>query len=278
MRKLMRANLARLWKSRIFWLCVIGLAVMSVCESVDNLKLQAYDEVVYTEDSLFEFTPMLGVVLAAFCSLFIGTEYSDGAMRNKLIVGCRRGSIFLANFLTCAISGTIISLGYIVPCVALGGLMLDGFNIGAGTIAALLGQMLMMIFASAALCNCAAMLIHSRSACTVALLVGAFLLMMMSLMIDSRLDQPKTHEIYEMVNEYGMPMEAKTVENPYYLDGRKRQVYQFLSDFLPSGQAVQLVGGSVETSQNWKMPVYSLVVVLGSCAAGMWCFKRKDIK
>lgn len=278
MRKLMRANLARLWKSRILWLCVIGMAVMGVAGPVDNLKWIAYHEVVYTESILFDFAPMLGIVLAAFCSLFVGTEYSDGAMRNKLIVGCRRGSIFLANFLTCAIGSTIISLGYILPCMALSQIMLDGFGIGAGAVTGLLALALMMIFAYAALFNCAAMLIHSRSACTVGLLVGAFALLMMSLMIQSRLEEPKMHDIYEVVDVNGMPMEAKTVENPNYLEGTKRQVYQFLADFLPSGQAMQLVSNGVGKGMSWKPPVYSLIVILGSCAAGMWCFKRKDIK
>ena len=54
------------------------------------------------------FVALPGIVMAAFCSMFIGTEFSDGTMRNKLIVGHRRREIYFTNFLTCALSGIFL--------------------------------------------------------------------------------------------------------------------------------------------------------------------------
>ena len=59
------------------------------------------------------FVLMSGVVLSAFCSLFVGAEYSDGTIRNKIAVGHSRAAVYLANLVTCSAAGVLICLGYI---------------------------------------------------------------------------------------------------------------------------------------------------------------------
>lgn len=279
MRRLIRANVVRLWKDKLFWLCVAIMAVLGVAIPLDNLKWhRVYHEVIYTESIMFGAMPILSVMLAAFCGLFVGTEYSDGAMRNKLIVGNGRKSIFAANFLSCAFASVLICAAYIVPSVIASQILLDGFKSGAGEILGLLTVGLLTAAACAALFNCVAMLIHSRSACIAALLLGVCALLVVSMLVNGRLDEPPMRDIYEAVEVNGAPLEVKTVVNPSYISGAKRRVYQFLADFLPTGQAIQLCNGEIDPESAWRMPVYSMVVILGSCAVGMWIFQKKDIK
>ena len=37
----------------------------------------------------------IGIILAVFCSLFIGTEHNDGTIRNKIIVGHEKSKLFI---------------------------------------------------------------------------------------------------------------------------------------------------------------------------------------
>ena len=54
----------------------------------------------------------MGLVAAVFISLFVGSEYSDGTIRNKLVVGHSRMRIYLANLIVCSIACVLISLAY----------------------------------------------------------------------------------------------------------------------------------------------------------------------
>ena len=49
----------------------------------------------YTLDALFfNFMTWIGIVMAVFIGLFQGTEYGDGTIRNKLIIGLPRKEIY----------------------------------------------------------------------------------------------------------------------------------------------------------------------------------------
>ena len=62
--------------------------------------------------------------------------------------------------------------------------------------------------------------------------------------------------------------------NPRYISGVKRQVYQFLYDFIPMGQAVHVADYTFE----WYYPVYSLLLIAITTVPGLLLFRRKDIK
>ena len=51
---------------------------------------------------------VVGILISIFYSLFLGTEYNDGTIRNKLIVGHKRETIYLASFITGTVAVTII--------------------------------------------------------------------------------------------------------------------------------------------------------------------------
>ena len=92
MRNLLRANFSRLWKSKALWLCAAGAFAFS---AAFLLGLRADPEGGTTLDEAFgQVFPFLPLLYAAFLSLFLGVEYQDGTLRNKIIAGHARWKVY----------------------------------------------------------------------------------------------------------------------------------------------------------------------------------------
>ena len=95
MNKLLSAGFARLKKDKFFWVCV-GLMAAAAWYTVFTVCLnrKEYDGYNVGLDAiLFGHVFCMGILTAAFSGLFIGTEYSGGTIRNKLVIGHTRGNI-----------------------------------------------------------------------------------------------------------------------------------------------------------------------------------------
>ena len=72
------------------------------------------------DGQLFTFAMFIGIVLSTFCGLFLGIEYGDGTIRNKVVVGHKRSSIYLANLITCIAAGLAMCAAFMLVYVAVG--------------------------------------------------------------------------------------------------------------------------------------------------------------
>ena len=82
MGKLLRAGFFRLKKETIFWVFVflsIGMAGITLYRFYDN-NLSSLDRLIN------EYIWYIGIFIAIFVSIFVGKEYSEGIIRNKIIV------------------------------------------------------------------------------------------------------------------------------------------------------------------------------------------------
>lgn len=70
--------------------------------------------------------------------------------------------------------------------------------------------------------------------------------------------------------------EYQEIPNPNYLEDGKREVVQFLYDFVPGGQALQCV--SLEANNIVVLPVYSLIIIILTTGIGMFFFRKKELK
>ena len=82
MLKLLRADFFCLRRSRPFWVCAAAAFVLSC---VYMLRADG-DGMRTLEQHLLQVFPFLPILHAAFVSLFLGLEYQDGTLRNKLII------------------------------------------------------------------------------------------------------------------------------------------------------------------------------------------------
>ena len=94
--KLLNASFTRLRKTKIFWLLTIFsilFAFFMINTKYSDMKL--YNEVIEVEQLMINYSTIVGIVIAIFTSLFLGVEYSDGTIRNKIIIGHKRANIYL---------------------------------------------------------------------------------------------------------------------------------------------------------------------------------------
>ena len=276
MRDLLSANLLRLKKNNAFWGAMgvsFGLALATV---IDVYRVaQAFGGTTSVDAELFKYAAFIGILAAELIPLFFGTEYSNGAIRNKLIVGQSRLSIYFANLITGFAACVLCSAAYMLGCMALGIPLLGWFTQPPALLfTALIGSLLMM----AAFCaiftfvtmNCA-----KKSTSVVICLLGTFAAFIWAFVIHSMLEAPEFIQGYEMsVN--GQVVNAVPEPNPNHLTGLKREVYQFLFDLLPSGQSIQYC--SLVLSNPVRLMGLAAAVCVVFTGAGAALFRRKDLK
>lgn len=277
MSKLLSANFARLWKNKVFWLGMIfmfGLGIMLVCSQYWHLQKYGIEPVL--DSTLRTYAIFIGTAAAVVCGLFLGTEYSEGTMRNKLIVGHTRSAIYFANLIVCTAAALLMCAAYFVAVCALGIPLLGGFQGAARDIFLQLGVGLAMVIATTALLTPIGTLCQSKAGASVLCILLILVLLFAASYISNRLTAPEMDTEYAL-NEAGEVVAMPPEPNPQYLRGNARLVYEFLLDFLPTGQAVQIamLGGVAHT---WQAALYSLAIVLASTLVGLVIFRKKDIK
>lgn len=267
MLKLLSANRMRLQKSKFFW---IGLFV-TIGYCVFLLVMNYIEKVSYIGDSIVQINYYLLSplsIISFFCpifsSIFIGTEYSDGTMRNRLIVGHTRKNIYLANFITVCLANIFIALISSV-IVALLGIGMFGWHM-TNPIWFLLFYLsgIMVLVAFSGLFTMIAMVIHNKSISTVASVL-TFLISYMIAGVIRRL----VFSFYngESISDVFSFLSEDMVSQP---------ALEFLYDFIPMGQCLQITSNTV--FHPFRLPVYSAFFAIITVICGALLFGKKDIK
>ncbi len=276
MSRLLNAEFSRLWKNRFFYMLLLFMFAFGLVVQIFQYLDHTYTGLDWqTETGFFAYSCVIGILQAAFISLFTGTEYSDGTIRNKLILGHSRGAIYLAGLIVNTAAGLLMCIAFMFGSL-LTGLPLSGFF--TNDIRIILVMVLCTFFMTlsfTSLAHLTAMLCQSRAAAAVINLLCVFLLLFASVMIQARLQEPELYEYYYL-NDTGEVSLSDPEPNPGYLRGTKRQVYEFLDDFLPTGQSLALT--QLEVENPLRLDLYSAAITIVSTGVGIFVFRRKDIK
>ena len=275
MSKLLSANFLRLRHSRLFWAGMILMFVFGLLPvlSLYNMHVRyGYDTVL--DSTLFSYAILIGLVTAIFTSLFVGTDYSDGTIRNKLIVGHTRIAIYLANLVTMGAAALLFCLSCLTSTLAFGLPLLGAPVAGLQTLCPLLFGSLLLALAFAAIYTMVGMVCSNKAAVAVICLVALMLLMIGSSWVVAMLAEPEFYENYTLTD--GEMEVIENVRNPRYPTGVWRDVLEFLNDFLPTGQSMQY--SQTQVAHPWLLVLWSFLIALGTTLAGVLVFRRKDIQ
>lgn len=270
----------RLIKNKPFYICLILMAFAGIYLPLsDHRKMIASGAAFGPDKNFFAFNVCMGVVAAFFISMFIGTEYSNGTMRNKIVTGQNRVKIYFANLITVYISLIIFCAAYIVPYLCAGIPLLGKFRLYS---AEQIGIMLVCIgfiaFAYSVIFLTAAMLVQNKASSAVGCIMAAYFLLFGGVYINSCLMQEKyTDDVY--IDENGGIVQELHQLNPNYVDGTKRKVYEFINDVLPGNQSFRiLMLDGQDISPIIKMEAYSSLTAVCCAAFGVILFRKKDLK
>jgi hypothetical protein len=252
MHKLFNAELPRLWRNKVFWIGIIYMVVrafdntMSIFREIESGYYGTLSNV------FFRYAEYILVLEAVFCSIYIGTEYSDGTMRNKVIMGHPRHSIYFSYLIVSVVAGIMMCCSYIA--VSMIGISL-GFSVSIfDTLVGVLCSFALVCSISA-IYTMITMLSKNRTTAVVICVVLSFALLVPA---------------YDIKDEVIMARQA----------GQANLWNEFLYAFLPGCQALQL---SLEPEMAYVTnPVLrilcSFVLFLLTTAFGQFRFHKTDLK
>lgn len=279
MSKLIYANLVRMIRSKVFWVSEIFLTGYSIfVYAMGMINVRNGSMMINHGWTVYFFNEMLfiHVVMAVFIPFFIGVEYSDGTIRNKIAVGHTRIDIYLANVIVCYAAGLLQFITYSVVS-ALSAL----FFIGPYALTSMeqipwrVGCSLFIILAYTAAFSLIAMLDANKARAVVIELVLALVFVMLVTQIYSDLQEPElTNRV--VMSETGEMVPEENIPNSKYVSGTKRVVYEWLDACLPEDQAMYVI--DPETVFSVKAPLCLLGESVVLVAVGAYLFRRKDIK
>ena len=269
MGNLLHAGLSRLVRSRIFLLAVLAelaytALVVLVCwdhyaTGTGNYTLES---VLTAGFGLMGYLPVPSLIAAPLLSLHLGADYSDGTLRNKLIVGHTRTEIYLSDLLTCIVAAVGLDVLYLLlagalcayPVLGMAGTLL---RVSPGQLLAWVAVGLLARAAWAAAVKLAVTLLGSRTSASIA---GLLLVLAAAGACSFGF-----HELEYLSR---------------HLDAANREVrlalWQLALDTLPTGQYLQV--SRLDTPNLWRLPLLSLAVAAGSTGIGAALFQRKDLR
>ena len=253
MTSLIRSHLVRLWKTPVFLLALLVMLPygLGLCNSAVGDFASGVIRPGLWGQPLCGFGLLAGFVLAAVFSLFFGSEYADGTIRNKLIAGHGRVRVYL------------LAWAPRIPW------MLQNFPAPEpGKLALCLAGTVLLLAGQCSVCVMFCMLVQRRAVLAVVLLL---------LMVFSLFAAIQGQDAYETATAGGTQLmidETGQKQWVFHEPGQAGPAVTFLYDFLPVCQAYRYM----ELDAAPVMPAYSAGLTALTTAMGLILFKRKDIR
>ena len=255
--KILRADFIRLRKSFAFRLSLFG--ILALASAFMFMQATGMDYTVGLNRVIFLPMSLYGIAMAAFVSVFVGTDFSDGFIRNKILASDHRSDLVISHIIVSCSGGLLIYMIVTAFSTGIGRFFFENnmdskvffkyFLLGIG-----------MSLVTCCMFSVITVLCGKKTQAIIGCMGLAFGMLFLCL---------HTNEVL-VQTEY-----KDGVLNPNYVGGIRRMVYGFLHDLNPCGQAAQLSGWEV-----WhpaRMVLIDLLLIIGLTVMGCRLFDRKDI-
>ena len=229
MRELLKFEYYRIFKSKIIWVMVglsfalpmfAAIALHFIIKKfgidLDDMDLDKDNIRYVTWFIISYFYERLPVVIALFAPLFIGRDYKDGFIRNKLTAGHTRLEIFVSAIVTQATVTAVLSV-----CYMLGGMLgllptMFGVDLNHGEMFIRAGTLLLSLIATTILFSALALLIKSRAGVVVIAIAFIFSFGIFNTLASSYSYSHKTIDAYEELYNETMERFSQSEGANYY--------------------------------------------------------------
>lgn len=273
--KLLNAGFFRLKRNKMLWIIVVitlGIASFQLFNHISSVEIWGKEGI---DKILINYITMIGIFIAIFTSLFIGAEYANGAIRNKLVVGNSRIKIYLSNLILSIVAGCFIEFIYMVFVSIIGIPTLGGLQMSLSEFAIILLNIIMIIITYSSIFTLITLLcsdITMSTVISIVLIIAMFVgNMSLSFTADSTEFRRNT-----IINEQGK-IEEVLVPDPNYPGDSKKKIAQTILYIMPTGQADKIAFDKDEIDIKILL-LYSLGVSVIVNVIGIYCFSKKDLK
>lgn len=275
MGKLLAANHTRLARTKIFWITVVFAFCFELYAVLQGGHVDALSGLGRDLDYYyFQPMPFFGMVVSVMIAMFIGTEYSDGTIRNKIIVGHTRSNIYLAGLLACFTGVAVTMLGWFLGGFA--GIPYFGlWSVGTAKFIqyALLATLSLMAVTSILVLE--AQLSSSKTVTAVVTIFTAIGLLLLASYFYNALQEPETTFSSVTISMDGI-VYGDEIKNPAYISGKLRDIYKAMLYIIPSAQVMLIADKDV--AYPLAMCCCSIGVIALSTLVGIVLFRKKNIK
>ena len=278
MLRLLRENITRILKSATFWIFFSAYTLYSILMPI-IVRFFPYDPIYHSSMELLAVgygvigLPIPAACVAMICSVNFGLDFYNGTLKNKIVLGYKKSQIYVANLLTTMLIAIALNIVYLFFFCSLTLPLFGKVNAPASDIVKLLLVELMMLLAYSSIFTFITM--TSKNA-IVAMLVSLALIIasyFVTLFISDAI--MKIPAYIEVDAEFwGIPYK-KQVPNPDYPSKVEWGLYNFMMDFLPTGQNVRI---AYYYEYRWQPILYSLGLIGATSGAGMLIFNKSNLK
>ncbi len=277
MMRLLDAEFTRLKKSKIFrFVCLISIGVAIFMLYVSYKDMKQYNEVIDVAQLMLNYSTMIGIVIAIFTSLFLGVEYAEGAIRNKISMGHRRTDIYFSNLILTISVSLFAYLLFLLMIIVGGFTLFGGITAPIPVLMKVIGCIFLAIIAYSSLFTFIAMMVTNKTLMAILSIMVVFLLTIGSLSCLNILGTPEFIQTTTIVNQETGESKIEEMPNPKYPSAKERAFYQTVVDINPAGQMFQLAGRTVPNLN--LLLLYSIGVVFVFTASGIILFRKKELK
>ncbi|MCM1057216.1 MAG: ABC transporter permease [Firmicutes bacterium] len=285
MNKLLSAGFSRLWKNKFFrlgMLLVPGFIAFILCEYHWEMTIlrKTFPDYVYMMDFfLYNACMYSGLFASVFGALFLGAEYSDGTVRNKLAVGHSRTAVYLSSLTVCLAASLLVYAAAVLITLALG---IPLFGLPETPPLVILQRYCLALFPIVALCalfTLPAMLIANRPVSVVICTAGVIALLFISMSVEDRLKAPETISIkHHLTTADGETVVTEELQpNPLYLTGTGRKALELFRDLLPTGMGLRLIK-RLPPENPLQSCLGAVFVTAASTGGGILAFRKRNLK
>ena len=288
MYKLLNASFSRLRKNKIFLglviLTIIIAVFMLVSEYLNNIKYSSVFGISSntTDILLMKFINIIGFFIAIFTSLFVGAEYSDGTIRNKIVAGHSRKNIYLSNLIVSIVVGLILEFIYLIIISIVAIPLWGSIQMTFSQLAVILLDIIMIIIVYSSIFNFIALICSNITISTVSSLLLILIMFVIDMLLSPTANSTEYIQKNKVMDEQGN-ITYEIVKNEDYPGKIIQTTCKTIINFNPVSQAIEISGNKINMNEedfnNMKVyPLYSLGLIIIITAIGIYLFNIKELK
>lgn len=273
MGKLLRADLFRAFRCKIFYILLALNAVVAVFAVGNQIPWAAVDPNVNAFSVLLEGfgggVAFLGILNAVLVSVFVGHEYGCGALRNKVMTGGGRTRIYLSKLIVCCAMCAAVYAAYHLVNFLLGSAVFGWQGVSFSEVILAFTAGLCMSLASCAILTGVSMLSKNI---VVSLLVGVLGTIVVLVCVMWLLGELQGSYVRDPLDPEG------AILVPCNWPAWLQTAVRWLLRLIPTGQSVLLAGGTLAAGEYGALIALSCAWLALSAVLGPLLFRRIDLK